>query len=420
MTDLDDALRTMLRQRAHDVDAVPSHLLRPDELAGDEVVDLAPRRRHNTIQLIAASVVAVLALAGALVGLRHLGGHGTPTGSPTSTSSTPPVEADGRECRAILPAAWRTAFTATVALGSPGSSTVLGVSDTGAALISRDVGSTHDVVLVQPGGGPATVLQVPANLEAYTGGLYGSYAVVPLYWAPNSTVTSTVMRLDVINLHTGVVTRIAGTSTAARTSGQHVVDGAVVLDGAVYYDRRTDASHGVLMKYDLRTGRTSTAYSGPVGTGGAPVRASAAGVVVADPGGGFTLRVRVSLPPAVAGRIGQSAITAGTDGTAYAWFDQLKQTINWWTPGQAVRTLRATLGQPDGDDTIPRVDVAGPYVFYSGPQLQVVDTRTGAVATLPNVVVASGGDYVGTYVTAHHSSAQAGVVDTSTLPALTC
>ena len=87
MTDMDTALRTMLRERASEITSVPEHII--------ELHD-GPRRHdrgHRTGWLVAASIVAVLLVVGTIVALGSGSGqrHGNPAVShqPTPTAPAP-------------------------------------------------------------------------------------------------------------------------------------------------------------------------------------------------------------------------------------------------------------------------------------------------------------------------------------------
>jgi hypothetical protein len=87
MNDLDEALRTMLANRAEDITTMPADftdLASLDVLDHDPSLDLGRRRR--TPWLIAAVVVAMLAIAGAIIGIRGSDPDGR----------TPPVHSDSR------------------------------------------------------------------------------------------------------------------------------------------------------------------------------------------------------------------------------------------------------------------------------------------------------------------------------------
>jgi hypothetical protein len=87
--DLETAVRSMLHERATDIDTLPADFA---ELATLDVLDLDARRRfdrrsHRGAWLIAASVAAVLAVVGTAVAFR--GGDGRP--SPATTHSPSPL-----------------------------------------------------------------------------------------------------------------------------------------------------------------------------------------------------------------------------------------------------------------------------------------------------------------------------------------
>lgn len=106
MTDLDTALRSMLRERAQDITEVPARIT-------TDLVTETRTRNHRTGWLIAASVAAVLAVVGTTLALtRDDSHHGAPavthsvthsvTPPPTTPPTTPPTPAAHVERRAAL------------------------------------------------------------------------------------------------------------------------------------------------------------------------------------------------------------------------------------------------------------------------------------------------------------------------------
>jgi hypothetical protein len=96
MTELETALRSMLHERASDIDTLPVDFV---HLGSLDVLDLDSHRavdrpRHRTPWLIAASVAAVLAVVGGAVALRSGASHRTPAAThsptPTPTHTTAP------------------------------------------------------------------------------------------------------------------------------------------------------------------------------------------------------------------------------------------------------------------------------------------------------------------------------------------
>jgi hypothetical protein len=112
MTDLDTALRTMLRERGTDIDSLPADfndLTSLDVLDRDPILDL--RRSHRTGWLIAAAVIAVLAVVGATVGLRHGSGSSDKKINPATHSasvvhSTPPPSPNRPQTPSTVDLAW--------------------------------------------------------------------------------------------------------------------------------------------------------------------------------------------------------------------------------------------------------------------------------------------------------------------------
>ena len=104
MTDLDEALRAMLRERATDITVVPADLvdLSGLEMLGNDVNPGRGRGHHGRRWTLAAAAVAA-----ALVGGVALGVHGLSHKRPANPAPTPPP-APATTCTTPLPSAWRT------------------------------------------------------------------------------------------------------------------------------------------------------------------------------------------------------------------------------------------------------------------------------------------------------------------------
>lgn len=93
MNDIDDALRTMLRERAEDITTHPDRIASLEQGATHK----ASLRPVRTIWLVAAAIVAVLAVVGVTVAVGHDDSHhGIPpashTPSPTTIAPQPHIE----------------------------------------------------------------------------------------------------------------------------------------------------------------------------------------------------------------------------------------------------------------------------------------------------------------------------------------
>ncbi|MDT4914196.1 MAG: hypothetical protein QOC66_3324, partial [Pseudonocardiales bacterium] len=155
MTDLETDLRNTLRERATDIDTVPvdfAHLASLDVLDHDQAHHL--NRGRRTAWLIAASVVAVLAVAATVIGLGkmrsdHHVAPGTEHPSPPHASASPAL-VQRSTCTATLPNTWRTALISGTSRFGAVSTMPLAVSPDGSAmLVARDYGSRRDVALVR-------------------------------------------------------------------------------------------------------------------------------------------------------------------------------------------------------------------------------------------------------------------------------
>lgn len=87
MSEIESALRTMLRERAGDVAEVPAAVLDLDRPRPSQPIEPS----HRSWFLVAASIIAVIAVAAAVVGIQRATRHRAVAGPTTpATSTTPP------------------------------------------------------------------------------------------------------------------------------------------------------------------------------------------------------------------------------------------------------------------------------------------------------------------------------------------
>ncbi len=368
MTDLDTALRSMLRERANDIDSLPADFA---DLASLDVLDHDPihdRSRHRTGWLIAAVIAAVLGVVGTAVTLRANGGHGrgsaaTHTPTATNTTSAPvPGPVQRTACTTALPAAWRSALTAGTSHYGASSVLPLAVSPDGSAmLVARDYGTSRDVALVRRDGAARSIYSVPQpdKNQVTTASLDNRYAVLDLSWLPrdaNGVIPSDreVVLINRANGSTKTLDRVTDNEMFATPQGR-TIDGSLLWNGHVYWDVRTSygSRTSTIRDYDLSTGRTTVAGHGKAG----PPRLLADGVTF-DGYGGTTVAIPRELPVAVATANRDRANPLVSDGPAYAWTTK-GQLLAWWAPGQSRVTTFALPAYAD-----PHAEaVAGPFVL---------------------------------------------------------
>ena len=122
------------------------------------------------------------------------------------------------------------------------------------------------------------------------------------------------------------------------------------------------------------------------------LRATPVGIAWKDQGPAEVMHAVTELPaPLVAAGVRPDDERLVTDGVAYAWLTDTG--IGHWSPDTGVTQVRVE--QPWYGMENP-LKVAGPYVILSRPVHQigrttVVDSRTGGVVSLENLVVTAGG-----------------------------
>lgn len=388
-SNLEGALRTMLRERAGDIERVPAALATLLDDAAPATTVHEPRR-HRWL-LLAAAVLSVLAVAGASVGIATLADgrhahpsaptHGpapAPTTSPSPDRSGPSV-ATQTTCTASLPTGWRDALAhGRLSLGAQDSFPVA-ITPDGELLVIRDFGHARDVVLVSRGGTVRPIYTVPdPDQHRVAAAIEGPNVLITLDNTPRAVQKWVPALTDVLvlNLDTGTTTTVIHVPPVANTLPVPTIFSAALFDGHVYWDQSPGNGSGTLIRdYDIATGTTRTLETGELSS---PV--ATAGGVSWKPGlvngveARRTVQVPATLPTAVAAAVpAKLRATVVSDGSAYAWLDPTGG-IGWWTPG-AVRPLVTRV--PGGPwSTISAV--SGPYVVLGN---DVVDVRSGAVAT---------------------------------------
>lgn len=392
-TPLDTALRDMLNERAGDIDTLPARLTRLDGHAAFELEDelLTGDSMHRSTWLLAAAVALVVAVAGAIIGIRQLGDHDTPPATsnsiaptkPTPSPSKSPIAADvPLACKATLPDAWQTAIGAAPSAEGAQSAAPLQVLPNGDVLVARDFGQrqSRDLAIISPGKTPRSIFSVPDPqlLNVQSAGISGNWLMVSVGahprpakgTIPGDSPMPNVVHLYVIDLRTGEEKQIDSTSLKDGRTGGRTINLAALLDGKVYWDVRAryGSRTGVINSYDLTTGKTHAVYSGEMGY----LVSSPAGIGTGSEG---QVYVHASLPSVVHENLSvQYPLSVATDGTAYAW-EVAPLELGWWEPGLAKpRYIR--LRDPAGFGSML---VSGHYVM-TGQGGVVVDVAANAAA----------------------------------------
>lgn len=388
--DLETALRDMLHERAGDIATLPPRLAHPDQLADTgttELLDLAAPHRpgHTSRWLLAAAVVLIVAIAGTVVGLRSLADHprpaapntvtptSAPTVAPSSPSPTPTTshhlsEVDGlhaASCTVPLPAAWQHAIDAgTVTL--PGYTLhALAMSPSGTVVADASQGHQHKLVLVDPDGSirtlyasrnPSTWGEVDFGWAAFSGDQVAFTVLIQSHQGgPGPT------QIDLIDTRTGAITVVR---PSGATDGS-IVNGVAQRAGKIYW---TESVVGTVTAHeydiDTRSARSITA-------------------------GDYAAAIRGNLPSRIAARAEKNAAhDRDVDRGVYAWTAyEGTQTPNAPTPPTGLWLWQAGMDEPLLVSRAPLLTpaLAMPYVISGAPtggRLAVLDTRTGAVATI--------------------------------------
>jgi hypothetical protein len=411
-SDFEGALRTMLRERAADIQRVPPGLA---SLAEDAAAPTADRTRHGHRWLrLTATVAAVLAIAGGAVGIRGLAaGHHVRPFAPISTpvampprphpappdvfSPGPPTSAPPASrsltsktaCTASLPPAWTDALAHGVLRLGAEATFPQGATPDGQLLLTRDFGHSRDVVLLSRTGSTRLIYSVPdPDQHEVAAAIEGHYVLVTLDNRPRGAEQWVPYLTDIllVDLNTGTTTTVLHAQTHGVQGTTPSIIAAVLFHGHVYWDQSPSmvSTTTVIKDYDIASGATRTTRTGDVMW---PMT-TAAGVSWDPHGfrnglnGHGTIQVPAALPAELAAAVPAAArATLVSDGTAYAWLDP-SGAVGWWSPGQ-----HPVLVHVPGGSWTTIAAVAGPYVISGS----VLDTRTGAVATSNTLSPLTGG-----------------------------
>jgi hypothetical protein len=390
-TSLEGALRDMLRERAGDIAEFPSRLVQPDRLEELPLGDPDSRTSdQHTRWLLAAAVALIVAVAGAIIGIRQIGQHTPPaaphptslTGAPTAPTTAPayPGGLHPAACSVALPSRWARALFVDGAVQAPGSAASAGLPIL-AMTPSGDVVSSTDTV-------PQQLVVVRPD-----------HSIVPLYTAPATVPGQGQVRIGdaVANARWVVFSLILGGGQGARggiyavSLAGHVVEtvrstalGTLpivsepdLLDGKVYWSEAVSTGPMSVYAYDLATGARSTLDTGQVSP---PV--SVGGGLIWWHGSRLVEHIRPTLPQGYTIQPSSTDVLLSDSGT-YAWAAQ--------QGGQEVLQM-STAAHPDPvtvftasnrDAVLVPLALTGPYLIWSAPEdITVLDTRTGATTAL--------------------------------------
>jgi hypothetical protein len=353
---LEAEVRRSLARHAATIDAGPGW---PPE---DEV--LAPHRAGRGVVWwpIAAAIVAVLAVIGVVVAIRHVASDRHRPANPVTVTRT--------ACTTVLPQQWQHAIDA----GTLIDAMVWGVAPDGAALVRRGLDTPAHVVLMAPDGSTRAVDDRPPPGT----GFVGLHPMIDRQWIVLPIATTgenqLLTQFDVIDRATLQVTE------HVRVTRGSNVEGWALLHGHLYW-----TESGRVVEHDIASRQTRTVVPG-----------KAQGLLSSPIGVAWTEAHNVthplagSRPDEVPGQPGSHPGLV-TDETAYAWLDGTY--IEWYSAATKQTVILSNIAGPNAGVDVQ--GVAGPYVLISletDPYIgRIIDTRTGAVVFVDMVSLVGSG-----------------------------
>lgn len=400
-TDLETALRDMLHERAGDITALPPRLTHPGQLPhvdGAELLDLgAPHHSARSSRwLLAAAVAVIIAIAGTVLGIRHLADHDprpaapntvTPTGAPTTTTSTsaspPPKPASYPNglhplaCFTNLPPAWQRFLAGPSPEG--GDSQPVALTSSGGVISIVSSGWRQKLILDSPGHTPRVLFTnsgADSNGER-TGVLDVSSAanwVVFEYMYGYGQGGPGPVQIEAVDLNTGAIQVVRPTTQNDAT----IVPGIVLFHGVVYWaeiDAGQGLSTGRVVGFNLSSRRSRVLDSGNVT---APIVES--GGLYWGKGSKIVTYRAGQLPPGYRVLPMKSSSGLASSAGVDAWLSPSENSIRMWHKG-----LAASVTVLSGKHVLQLNGLSGHFLFWSrsGSGSYVMDTRTGAAAPLP-------------------------------------
>jgi hypothetical protein len=356
---LEAEVRRSLARHAATIDAGPGW---PPE---EEV--LAPHRAGRGVVWwpIAAAVVAVLAVIGVVLTIRHVASDRHRPATPVTVTRT--------ACTTVLPQQWQRAIDA----GTLPSQMILGGAPDGAILVRRGVGTTQQTVLIAPDGSTRMVDERPELGRGIV-----EFSLIDRKWIvlPISSAainSQSVAELDVIDRAT-----LHLTERIPLGAGNHV-DGWALFSDHLYW-----TESGRVVDHDIPTRQTRTVVAGRAhGLLGSPT-----GVAWTD-AQNVTHPLAGSRPDQVPGRPGTHRGLV-SDETTYAWLSG--SDIAWYSAATKQTVIVSGVAGRNAGVTLQ--GVAGPYILVSldtDPYVgRIVDSRTGAVVLVDLVHLVHSGNGV--------------------------
>jgi hypothetical protein len=356
------------------------------------------------------------------------------TATPSATNAAlPPTQ---RACEIPLPQAWQQELdNSGIDIGGP--TTALAVGPDGEIAVARNEYTAGDLLLIKSDKSITTIYPIaePHRYRVGAVSMDARWIVVGVEIAPRTppgdrytnAPLPALSRIDVIHRPTGHV----------RTVVEFAVDGGPALDSfALFGDKvywltrnRWASDDGFLQAYELSTGAVTDVESGRMRW----LHAELSGVSWAAEGHTppIVMRPMAPLPAAIAAAPGldEDQYTLATDGTGYAWITEANAGgtgVTSWTPDNGLQrfSISALFG-PRGPMRAS-LYVDGPYVVVDaglrpGDGATVLDTRSGAAASVRNRITGAGGGTIATQVRAPGSEFDApGLAHANALPPLTC
>lgn len=336
--------------------------------------------------------------------------------SPADTAST------RASCEMSVPAAWRKALTdGQIRIG--GRTDPLATGPDGVVAVSHDEGTTHEILLVERDQSVRSVYRV-ANPDRERVG----FAALDERWVVAGVVVDhdtqgpLLTRVDVVDRRDDSVRTIVQITPAAERPGlDRHLDSAALFGGTVYWITG-DGDHATVESQALDSGAVADVAEGRLLR---QLRATPVGVAWTGPDSAQMVHAVAGLPaPVTAEGVRPDDESLVSDGVAYAWLTDTG--VEHWSPDTGVTQVRLEkpwYGLEYG------LHVAGPYVFLNRPVHQlgrttVVDSRTGGVVSLEELVVAAGGGSLAVDTRAdledYSSPSTSGLVRIADLPPLTC
>jgi hypothetical protein len=362
-------------------------------------------------------------------------GHPRPgTATPTATNAAlPPPRA---ACETSPPQAWQQQFdNSGIDVGGP--TTVLAVGPDGEVAVARDEYTAGDLLLIKPDKSITTIYPIPEPHRYRVGSVSmdARWIVVGVERAPRippgdrytNVPLPVLSRIDVIHRPTGNVRTVV----EFEAHGGPVLDSFALFGDKVYWlTRNRWASYdGFLQAYELSTREVTDVESGRM----RELRAEPLGLSWYAEGHTppSVMRPMAPLPAAIAAAPGidDDQYTLATDGTSYAWITETDAGgtgLASWTPDNGLQRFTiSALFEREGP-MLASLYVDGPYVvvdtgIHPGAGATILDTRSGAVASVRNRITGAANGNLATKVRAPGNDFHVpGLVDANALPPLTC